>query len=431
VFERPPGAARATPHLSAALLAGALLGATLLVGLLVTTAFERRYVHALAPQLFDQKNQGSAIQVAAFAEPDLLPVYGSSEFDFFRGPFTGMDFFRAYPTGFQLSPIGRRGTTAAIVLQDLAAVGEHLRGRKVAICISPTFLFHDRSTRRTYYEGNFSRLHANELVFNSPLSARFKHTMALRMLRYPKTLNNDPLLDFTLQHLVAPDRFSQALVYAAAPLGRLQTSLLELQDHWATLRYIQGQRKLDPEVTHQPAPLDWQSILPQAQREAQTRGNSNQFAFENQFWSDHGSDLIKQQHRATDGDYLRTLRKASWPELTTLLDGLRELGAQPLLLSVPIKGAFYDYWGVSEKARSFYYQRLRALVRPYGFPLLDFAEFDADRYFVADDRSHPSQEGWAYYDQALDAFFHGAPLATAERSRPVEPRPIAAPSGKR
>src|SRR5207244_4032378 len=109
---------------------------------------------------------------------------------------------------------------------------------------------------------------------------------------------------------------------------------------------------------------------------------------ENQFWHDHGEELTRQRSRGSDGTYLKMLKRASWPELTILLTGLHQLGAQPLLLSVPIKGAFYDYWGVSEKARSLYYQQLRSLVRPYGIPLLDFQEFDADRYFVADDRSH-------------------------------------------
>ena len=86
--------------------------------------------------------------------------------------------------------------------------------------------------------------------------------------------------------------------------------------------------------------------------------------------------------------------------------GLSELGARPLVMSQPIPGKYYDYIGISHDARLQYYSKLRALAGQYGVPVVDFENHDDDQYFVTDPNSHLSRKGWAYYDQALDAFFH-------------------------
>ena len=61
------------------------------------------------------------------------------------------------------------GSTSLIFLQDLAAVGPDLRGRKVAISLSPTWFFNRRDVLdRDAYAGNFSRQHASELREGRP-----------------------------------------------------------------------------------------------------------------------------------------------------------------------------------------------------------------------------------------------------------------------
>ncbi len=57
-----------------------------------------------------------------------------------------------------------------------------------------------------------------------------------------------------------------------------------------------------------------------------------------------------------------------WTDLELLLRALRELGARPLLLSSPMKGSFYAYWGVLQQERWLYYDRLRMLVQDCASP---------------------------------------------------------------
>ena len=86
---------------------------------LLGESLERRYVHALAPILFPQKNQGIALQRIAFGQSDLLPFYGSSEL-VKPAPNRGGGFFQTYSTGFSVFSVGKAGEASLIVLEKLA-----------------------------------------------------------------------------------------------------------------------------------------------------------------------------------------------------------------------------------------------------------------------------------------------------------------------
>ncbi len=67
------------PHLLPALAALLILFGLLVGGSLYARSVELSYVNVLAPERLKQTDVGSALQEAAFRQPDLLPVYGSSE----------------------------------------------------------------------------------------------------------------------------------------------------------------------------------------------------------------------------------------------------------------------------------------------------------------------------------------------------------------
>jgi D-alanine transfer protein len=112
-----------------------------------------------------------------------------------------------------------------------------------------------------------------------------------------------------------------------------------------------------------------------------------------------------------DGSFLYQLNASrEWSDLDVLLEVLKELGAQPLILSRPFNGAIWDANGVSRSARQAYYDKLKALVGKYGFPLVEFEDYDGERLFTIDRSSHTSRLGWVYVNQILDAFYHGSSL---------------------
>ena len=82
-------------------------------------------------------------------------------------------------------------------------------------------------------------------------------------------------------------------------------------------------------------------------------------------------------------------------------------GTAPALSGMPLGGNFYDHAGVSRSARNEFYGKLPALVEQYHFPVVEFQEHDEDPAFLIRQEPHLTAKGWAYYDRALDDFFHG------------------------
>ena len=200
------------------------------------------------------------------------------------------------------------------------------------------------------------------------------------MLFDERTLR-DPLLKLSLQ-VLASRRGSNRMLYRLSwPLGKLVEIVLRLQDHWRMVRLIWGH-----------------SDLPDRSER------------EGRFGHPIGESSGSGGDRPYADEMLSNLRHSTeWVDLELLLEGLKQLGARPLLLSMPIAGAFYDRQGVSRQERhDLYYERLRELAGRRDVPVVDFENEDEDATFLSGIGSHLSPEGWLYYDDALDRFYHGA-----------------------
>ncbi len=102
----------------------------------------------------------------------------------------------------------------------------------------------------------------------------------------------------------------------------------------------------------------------------------------------------------------RIAAASEWGDLELLFRTLTELGAQPLIVSMPIDDTLHDTKGVSRAGRQVYYDRMSELAQRYHFPLIQFEDHDADPAFLIAHREHPTPEGWMYYNRALEDFFN-------------------------
>jgi D-alanine transfer protein len=380
-------AGSAGPHLSSALIACALTAAILCGGRLLATYLEERTIHSTAPRDFFIKNQGLAFERAATSAPDILLLYGSSEL-IDPIPNRASDFFSREPTGFEVCPVGKRGTTSLIVLQKLGALGSALHGRKVAISLSPSS-FLTQAVRPDFYAGNFSLPAASGTLFGNALDLNLKTDIAKRMLQFPDTLGKDGLLRFAASCLASGRPLDLAVLMAMWPLGELQNLILDLQDHFEALVYILVGGKRVP---------NWLRPF-----------NSHRVRLHKASTGD-GQEAITTEsldriHPVKDAAFRARVATASeWTDLELLFRTLTKLRARPLILSMPID--VYVAPGVSRSAREVYYDKLRELAGRYQFPLVEFEEHDDDPTFLIAHREHPTAKGWMYYNQALDKFFH-------------------------
>lgn len=376
------GARLQAPHLWSALVACALPILLLLGGRMLAIHFEQKTIHKTAPQDFFIKNQGLVFQRAALRAGDILLLYGSSEL---TDPVVNRasDFFSKEPTGFQVSPVGRAGTTSLIILQKVGALGADLRGRKVAISLSPSFFLTPALSPYTY-AGNFSLTAASGLLFGNALSRDLKARIARRMLEFPNTLAKNGLLQLAAGCLASGRPRDRIVFRIIWPLGKLQNAIFDLQDHFEALVFILSGGKSSPR----------HGRVFTARKT--TRG-------ELPIATPHPAS----GHAAQDEAFRARIAAASeWTDMELLFRTLTEIKAQPLILSIPLDAALYEVRGVSSSVRQIYYDRLRALARQYHFPVVDFRDHDADPSFLIAHREHPTPKGWMFYNRALDDFFH-------------------------
>lgn len=394
------------PHILPALAAFFSLILGLVGAHLYAQHIENRYVYIVAAQMNLESMNGSALQRIAIQKPDMLLVYGSSEMINMDTPNRSVSFFKEFPSGFNVYEVAMGGVTCLNIAQDLAALGPDLRGKKVVVSFTPV-MFNSEMVHPNAYWGSYSKLHANETAFSLDLSMDLKRGLAKRMLDYPDTLEDDPLLKFALEQLKTDTPFNDFLYYLSLPLGHLNLQVIHLQDHYQVLNFIWSHPDLKPNVGRHEKTINWQRELAEALAEQQANANNNPYGVDNDTWAENYSDFKALPVASKDAEYVKNLDASlEWGDLDLVLRILKEMGAEPLIMSRPINGHFYEANGISPKAQQAYYDKLEKAVSLYDVSLEDFNEYTTDKYFNTDFVSHTSRSGWIYVNQVFDTFFH-------------------------
>jgi D-alanine transfer protein len=399
------------PHLSASIVAlfGAVLAAVLFT--IYASLFEQKYIHSVAQLDHHAVLKGNVLQRLAFKQDDLLVMYGSSEMVLIPNDYQAHKFFKHYPTGFMVFEVANKGTSMLSMAQDLAALGPNLRDEKVVISFAPATITMapGGAMNADNYNPNFSELHALELAFSSHISMETKRLAAERMLDYPDTLSDRPLLKFALLALTEESAFGRLKYSLAWPLGKVQILFITLQDHYAVWDFIRHQGGEKLKITRKEEPIDWDAMIAEAEEKQIRNSTNNDFGVDEDRW-DRVAELVAVpiEPGSKDERFIENVSIATeWRDMKILLRVVDELGGEPLMLGRPINAPFWVALGISEEAQNTYYQILHEVTAPYDIPVIDFHEYANDKYFSADMASHSSPKGWVYVNKALDDFYHG------------------------
>ena len=91
-------------------------------------------------------------------------------------------------------------------------------------------------------------------------------------------------------------------------------------------------------------------------------------------------------------------------DLRLFLDICEELDIEPMLVSVPVNGFYYDYTGLPQSERQQYYQNIREIASEYDVQLLDLSSQEYTPYFLHD-IMHLGWKGWVYVIQGVHEFY--------------------------
>jgi poly-D-alanine transfer protein DltD len=358
---------------------------------------------ALAPMIFPEKWRGRGAQLALSRRNDLLLMYGSSELEY-EMQNRATDVFGSYPTGFAIAPIGDRGFPILSMAVAMGSLGTALRGKRIVVSVAGTWLLGDNMrAERVSVRVHLSGLEVGDVVFRSGLPIELRRRFARDILQYVSPNEIGPFLGITLSCLAQTCAF-EPLLPALTPIWLLESLPLRVHDY-ATLTF-KLRRATYP--MHRTAQVNWDALEARADSSWRTQSASNPFGIHDTTWRYvQGDRFLSRRGRLTDGEFLRHFEQAAkWEELNLLLTTMQVLGARPLVLVTPLKGVYWDFLGVSAAARGKFYAHLDSAITPFAFPMRDFHEYDGDRNFLSEPRSHLSAKGWAVYDRTINAFYH-------------------------
>ena len=359
-----------------------------------------------------EKLVGLALQRQAFADPALLPVYGSSEL---TEPQVNRadDFFRTHPTGFGAFLIGNPGETCLMITTKLAAVDPaNARGKKAVVFLSPDW-FIAPGLDVPGCGANFSPLHGGVFTFDSRLSPSLKQDIARRLLDYPEIVARYPLLKAGMSCLAANTAAQRALLTALRPLAAVQYRMQRELDYarlgvwwWQEGTRVTPRRTLPDRLVR----IDWDARLRDATavQERQTPLGSYCMAPSSRFDQDRIGVFHDPKHPgySADDNFNRwCARSKEWTDYRLLLRTAQEMGISLLVICQPINANYNRLQGIDEPVRAAFYQRLRSETDAFHVPLLTFPEQGNDPHYFQD-ANHPSALMWLVYDHALNTFYH-------------------------
>lgn len=344
---------------------------------------------------------GSLLQRKAFNTPGVLPVYGSSE----------MSMINEYHPAKVLTPntgvtpflIGKGGTQTLIHVLNFSSL-EGIKGKKVAIFLTPQW-YASGGIPQSFFEGNFSALHAYQLLHSRDLSPRLKRLIAQRILNFPGAYKDYPHLKKVLTdevgsgYAVKVDKLLQWLP------ARMEYTALEVQDvqktHWHVHQLSQKtiQAYSHKETTVQT--VDWDKLRNEAILKGKNSTTNNSFGMDNTFYQDNLATKL-QEKKDTDKSY-KLSSSPEYEDLNLLIEVLKEKGAKPLFVIIPMNGRWYDYTGLDKSEREQCYTKLRTQVQESGYPLADFTSHEYEDYYLKDPW-HLAWKGWVDVDQRLYDF---------------------------
>ena len=360
-----------------------------------------------------EKLVGLALQRAAFADPHLLPVYGSSEL---TEPQQNRadDFFRAHPTGFGAFLIGNPGETSLMVTTKLAAADPLVvRGRKAVIFVSPGWFITPELDHRGFGV-NFGPLQGSAFVFGSSLSAGLQQDIARRLLDYPDVFFRYPLLKAGLSCLAANRWPQRALLAAITPLGATDDAVRNAFDYARLgLWWWHEHPHPSPPAATRPAPIDWDKKIRAAAATGERQPPLSPYCMapQSKFDVDRLRTFVDPQHPAesADANFNRwCARSKEWIDYRLLLRTAREMGISVLVICQPINESYSRLQGLDAQTSAGFYARLRAETAPFQVPLLTFPSEGNDPHYFQD-ANHPSALMWLVYDRAMDIFYHQSP----------------------
>jgi poly-D-alanine transfer protein DltD len=177
----------------------------------------------------------------------------------------------------------------------------------------------------------------------------------------------------------------------------MKTWIGRAQDHFEAAAHILEQKEKLGLEQRRPRIMNWPELIKRGEQMGRAIAAKTT-----------APKLTRRPKGSRDAAFRSALAEAEeWTDLDLLLRTLRELGAEPLVLSMPVHGSDLETTGVSRLAQADYSHRLKTLAQRHQVPHTYYGAHEEDPTFFADNLDHLGPKGWVYYNQTLNEFYHG------------------------
>ncbi|WHY88321.1 D-alanyl-lipoteichoic acid biosynthesis protein DltD [Neobacillus novalis] len=359
-------------------------------------------VNQAATELNPFMFQGKYVQQKMLEDNQFLPIYGSSELARLDR-FHPANYFKETGADFTPFLVGRGGTESLIHFLNFSEHTDQLKGKKIVFVLSPQW-FQPNGTDDSHFAPNYSSLQGYDLAFNKKVNPAVKKMAIKRLLTF-SPIKNDPMLSIIFKAEITNDPWTKRGAAIVRPFASAYRDLMEKKDLYYTLAGGSTRnREINPQVDH----LSWEQLAAQAEQVGKRKSTNNSFYVSNYQYNKikkMAPSLKDKKGKASYG------KSPEYDDFQLVLNLLKESGAQPLFISVPVNGNWYDYTGFPKNGRTSYYERIKNQIESEGFQIADFSDHEYDPYFMKD-TIHIGWKGWVYTDKVIKEFCEGKKIST-------------------
>ncbi|PTJ98836.1 D-alanyl-lipoteichoic acid biosynthesis protein DltD [Mammaliicoccus sciuri] len=373
------------------LISGLLFGLFLLVPVEWIKSFSKYdSINNEAISLDDTVLKGVHSQEEMLLSKNFYPIFGSSELekqDIFHPAYILND------KKAKLQPylIGTGGSTDLIHAINMGSQAHNLKGKKIAIIISPQW-FTNHGLTNDNFSARFSPLQADYLFKNKVLSPEIKDRFAKRLAQF-KQLKSDPYLKSVIgkeNHHYDEGTF----------MNDFENNIYEKHD---ALKSIFGQEKakLHRKEHHHFNHMNWNDLKLYASEYGAQHSRTNKFGMNDKYWH-----LLKQQRKRYNRNYEFNMHSKEFDDLQLLIDTLKEAKADPLFIVIPANGKWYDHIHVDKEKREAVYEKINHMIQKNDMKVYDLTDKEYEPYVITD-AVHIGWKGWVYINEQMIQHING------------------------
>lgn len=280
---------------------------------------------------------------------------------------------------------------------NVGALANNIKNGKVVLIVSPQW-FTAEGLSADAFSSRFEEPNYIEFLKNKDISAETKTAVSDRVnalltadtaaLKRVKQYE-----DIYLRHTLNLFSYVKTLPYNAFQNAKIRFKLAREYkdlDSLNTDRYVRVEE------------IDFDALVKQAEETGRADCTTNDFGIFDEYYDEYIRGALDSMKNANEN--VSYAVSPEYDDLKLFLRVCRETGIEPLIISVPVNGRWYDYTGFSIADRNTYYQNIRNICAENQVSLVDFSEKEYELFFLKD-IMHMGWKGWAYLDRAVYSFY--------------------------